>query len=72
MFVGRHGDACGTVVIMLSLQLNSLTYEELQERMQLIDPEMEREIEELNKRYEAKRAPILQAIEAKKRRQQNF
>jgi len=53
-------------------QLNNLTYEELQERMKLIDPEMEREIDELRRRYEAKRAPILLAIDAKKRRQQNF
>ncbi|XP_067928118.1 serine/threonine-protein kinase 3-like [Watersipora subatra] len=52
--------------------LNNLTYEELQERLKLIDPEMEREIEELNRRYEAKRTPIIQAIDAKKRRLQNF
>jgi len=54
------------------LQLNTLTYEQLQARLKRIEPEMEREIEELNRRYEAKRAPIIQAIEAKKRRLQNF
>ncbi|KAF6019476.1 hypothetical protein EB796_022218 [Bugula neritina] len=52
--------------------LNTLTYEQLQARLKRIEPEMEREIEELNRRYEAKRAPIIQAIEAKKRRLQNF
>lgn len=33
---------------------------------------MEQEIEEIHQRYQAKRQPILDAIEAKKRRQQNF
>lgn len=37
-----------------------------------IDPMMEREIEELRQRYTAKRQPILDAMDAKKRRQQNF
>lgn len=41
-------------------------------RMASLDPEMEREIEELRKRYLAKRQPILDAIAAKKKRQQNF
>ena len=49
-----------------------MTYDELQARMSALDPEMEREIEELHKRYQAKRQPILDAIDAKKRRQQNF
>ncbi len=49
-----------------------MSYEELQSRITLLDPEMEREIEELRKRYQAKRQPILDAIDAKKKRQQNF
>lgn len=53
-------------------QLHSLTYEELQARISSLDPEMEREIDDLKKRYQAKRQPILDAIAAKKKRQQNF
>ena len=52
--------------------MGNLTYEELQQRMSALDPEMEREIEDLRKRYQAKRQPILDAIDAKKKRQQNF
>jgi len=37
-----------------------------------LDSEMEREIEELRKRYQTKRQPILDAIDVKKKRQQNF
>jgi serine/threonine kinase 3 len=54
------------------MQLQNMSYEELQERMNLLDPEMEREIEDLHNRYQAKRQPILDAIDAKKRRMQNF
>ncbi|XP_077990446.1 serine/threonine-protein kinase 3-like [Glandiceps talaboti] len=49
--------------------LKSLTYEDLQLRLNQLDPEMEREIEELRKRYQNKRQPILDAIDAKKKRQ---
>ncbi|XP_073251372.1 serine/threonine-protein kinase 3-like [Porites lutea] len=52
--------------------LRSLSCEELQSRMQTLDMEMEKEIEGLRSRYQAKRQPILDAMEAKKRRQQNF
>lgn len=52
--------------------LHTLSYDELQQRISELDPEMEREIEELRKRYQAKRQPIIDAIEAKKRRQQKF
>lgn len=52
--------------------ISQLSYEELQLRMASLDPEMNREIEELQKRYLAKRQPILDAIAAKKKRQQNF
>lgn len=46
--------------------------EELRVRLASLDPQMEQEIEEIRQRYETKRKPILDAIEAKKRRQQNF
>lgn len=40
--------------------------------MQSLDMDMEKEIEGLRARYQAKRQPILDAMEAKKKRQQNF
>ncbi|XP_078093006.1 serine/threonine-protein kinase 3/4 isoform X1 [Mustelus asterias] len=52
--------------------LKSWTVEELQGRLSSLDPTMEQEIEEIRQRYQAKRQPILDAIDAKKRRQQNF
>uniref|UniRef100_A0A8C1Q1U4 non-specific serine/threonine protein kinase n=2 Tax=Cyprinus carpio TaxID=7962 RepID=A0A8C1Q1U4_CYPCA len=52
--------------------LKNLDFEELQLRLTALDPMMEREIEELRQRYTAKRQPILDAMDAKKRRQQNF
>uniref|UniRef100_A0A671FGT2 non-specific serine/threonine protein kinase n=1 Tax=Rhinolophus ferrumequinum TaxID=59479 RepID=A0A671FGT2_RHIFE len=51
--------------------LKNLSLEELQMRLKALDPMMEREIEELRQRYNAKRQPILDAMDAKKR-QQNF
>lgn len=56
----------------LCFQLKNLDFEELQLRLSALDPMMEREIEELRQRYTAKRQPILDAMDAKKRRQQNF
>ncbi|KAI2652759.1 Serine/threonine-protein kinase 3 [Labeo rohita] len=53
-------------------KLKNLDFEELQMRLTALDPMMEREIEELRQRYTAKRQPILDAMDAKKRRQQNF
>lgn len=53
-------------------QIRSLSVEELRSRLASLDPQMDQEIEEIHQRYEAKRQPILDAIEAKKRRQQNF
>lgn len=53
-------------------QLKFLSYDELSQRMASLDSEMEREIEELRRRYQAKRQPILDAMDAKKKRQQNF
>lgn len=55
-----------------NLQLKNLTYEELHQRMATLDQEMEREIDELRQRYQAKRQPILDAMDQKRKRQQNF
>ncbi|ESO85274.1 hypothetical protein LOTGIDRAFT_130700, partial [Lottia gigantea] len=52
--------------------LRNMPFEDLEARLADLDPEMEREIEELHCRYQAKRQPILEAIDAKKKRQQNF
>lgn len=40
--------------------------------MATLDQEMEREIDELRQRYQAKRQPILDAMDQKRKRQQNF
>lgn len=52
--------------------LKFLSYEELHQRMATLDAEMEREIEELRRRYQTKRQPILDAMDTKRKRQQNF
>ncbi len=52
--------------------LRYLSVEELRSRMSNLDIEMEGEIEELRRRYAAKRQPILDAMDSKKKRQQNF
>lgn len=52
--------------------MRSWSVEELKRRLASLDPQMEQEIEEIRQRYQAKRQPILDAIEAKKRRQQNL
>ncbi|KAJ8412132.1 hypothetical protein AAFF_G00143990 [Aldrovandia affinis] len=52
--------------------MRSWSVEELRMRLASLDPQMEQEIEEIRQRYQAKRQPILDAIEAKKRPQQNF
>lgn len=57
------------LIPILFLQLRNLQYEELEARLADLDPEMEREIDELRARYQAKRQPILEAIDAKKNRQ---
>jgi serine/threonine kinase 3 len=46
--------------------------EDLKYRMSNLDSEMEKEIEELRRRYASKRQPILDAIDSKRKRQQNF
>lgn len=53
-----------------SLQVSTWSVEELQVRLASLDPQMQQEIEEVRQRYQAKRKPILDAIEAKKRQQQ--
>ncbi|NXX98069.1 STK4 kinase, partial [Centropus bengalensis] len=52
--------------------LKTWSVDELQSRLSALDPMMEQEIEEIRQKYQSKRQPILDAIEAKKRRQQNF
>ena len=49
--------------------LGKRSYAELKDRLAQLDPEMEREIEELRRRYQSKRQPILDAMDAKRRRQ---
>lgn len=52
--------------------LRHLSLDELRKRKSNLDSEMESEIEELRRRYSAKRQPILDAMDAKRKRQQNF
>lgn len=52
--------------------LKFLTFDDLHQRLNNIDSEMEKEIEELNKKYNAKRQPIVDAMNAKRKRQQNI
>ncbi|KAK9507664.1 hypothetical protein O3M35_007471 [Rhynocoris fuscipes] len=52
--------------------LKYLSYEELNQRMATLDLEMEREIDELRRLYQTKRQPILDAMDQKRKRQQNF
>ncbi|XP_069507454.1 serine/threonine-protein kinase 4 isoform X2 [Ambystoma mexicanum] len=52
--------------------LKSWSVDELQRRLSALDPMMEQEIEAIRQRYHSKRQPILEAIDAKKRRQQTF
>ncbi|XP_061688454.1 serine/threonine-protein kinase 4-like isoform X1 [Syngnathoides biaculeatus] len=53
-------------------QAGSWSVEDLRVRLAALDPQMEQEMEEIRQRYQAKRKPILDAIEAKKRRQHNL
>ncbi|XP_061640555.1 serine/threonine-protein kinase 4-like isoform X2 [Phyllopteryx taeniolatus] len=52
--------------------VSSWSVEDLRVRLAALDPQMEQEMEEIRQRYQAKRKPILDAIEAKKRRQHNL
>lgn len=56
----------------LALQLKFLSFDDLQQRLGSLDVEMEKDIEELNRKYSAKRQPILDAMEAKRKRQQHL
>lgn len=52
--------------------LRNMPLDQLRGKMSNLDGEMESEIEELRRRYAAKRQPILDAIDQKRKRQQNF
>ncbi|KAG8446834.1 hypothetical protein GDO86_014334 [Hymenochirus boettgeri] len=52
--------------------LKEWSVSELQLKLNSLDPMMEHEIEEIHQKYQSKRQPILEAIESKKRRQQNI
>jgi serine/threonine kinase 3 len=52
--------------------LKFLPFDELKGKMSNLDQDMEREIDDLRRRYHAKRQPILDAMDQKKKRQQNF
>lgn len=52
--------------------LKFLSYNELKDKMSNLDQDMEREIDDLRRRYHAKRQPILDAMDQKRKRQQNF
>ena len=56
----------------LSFQLKFLSFDELKNKMGTLDQDMEREIDDLRRRYHAKRQPILDAMDQKRKRQQNF
>merc|ERR1719244_1260443 len=47
--------------------LKQLSYDDLQARLQALDPQMEQEIEELRKRYQEKRRPIIEAMDVKRK-----
>ncbi|XP_041467913.1 serine/threonine-protein kinase 3/4-like isoform X3 [Lytechinus variegatus] len=53
-------------------RLKQLSIDELRERLSSLDPQMEAEIEELRKRYQEKRRPIIEAMEVKRKRTQHF
>jgi len=52
--------------------LKFLSYDELTARMAGLDGEMTKEIDDLQRRYHAKRQPILDAMDQKRKRQHNF
>jgi serine/threonine kinase 3 len=52
--------------------LKFLSFDELKGKMSNLDQDMEREIDDLRRRYHAKRQPILDAMDQKRKRQQNF
>ncbi|KAK4336840.1 hypothetical protein RND71_043901 [Anisodus tanguticus] len=52
--------------------LRNMTLEQLKNKLATLDQEMEKEIDELNRRYASKRQPIIDAKEQKRKKQQNF
>lgn len=52
--------------------LKYLTFDQLEESLRNLDFDMEQEIDELRRRYQLKRQPILDAMDVKRKRQQNF
>ena len=61
-----------TVFLISLFQLKFLSFDELKNKMGTLDQDMEREIDDLRRRYHAKRQPILDAMDQKRKRQQNF
>ena len=66
-----HGFVLAKLTLFFS-QLKFLSYNELKDKMANLDQDMEREIDDLRRRYHAKRQPILDAMDQKRKRQQNF
>jgi serine/threonine kinase 3 len=52
--------------------IKHLTTEELHQRLSVLELEMDREIDDLKRRYQTKRQPILDAMDQKKQRMTNF
>lgn len=52
--------------LVLARKLKALDLSVLKESLSTLDPAMEQEIEEIKQRYNAKRNPILMAIDAKR------
>uniref|UniRef100_A0A915IN80 Non-specific serine/threonine protein kinase n=1 Tax=Romanomermis culicivorax TaxID=13658 RepID=A0A915IN80_ROMCU len=52
--------------------LKNLSLDELQARLSRVDVEMDQEIDQLSRRYQTKRQPILDALDQKKQRMTNF
>uniref|UniRef100_A0A3Q4GQQ7 non-specific serine/threonine protein kinase n=1 Tax=Neolamprologus brichardi TaxID=32507 RepID=A0A3Q4GQQ7_NEOBR len=67
-----HNDGGGKGQNNGDASVSTWSVEDLRLKLASLDPQMEQEIEEIRQRYQAKRQPILDAIEAKKRRQPNF
>lgn len=59
-------------ICIINFQLKYLSVTDLEARMERLDAEMEKEIDELRTRYQLKRQPIIEAIDVKRKRQQNF
>jgi serine/threonine kinase 3 len=69
-FQAKHGN---TFIDNMDFEfLKFLSFDELERKMNNLDGEMEKEIDELRKRYQMKRQPLIDAMESKRNRQQNF